>query len=340
MNQIFTCVLIGVYTAVEVWAAGAGPLDGVTGDVRSAVNKTITAVVGNDDVSPEYVLGTGDRLTVFVPDLDELGDKTYRVNGEGDVTLPLAGHIHAAGLTVTALEKQVALHLATVIKDPNVVITIAEFRSHSVSVLGAVDKPGVHQIEDGKRLFEVISLAGGLRPDAGNTINITRDRKWGEIPLPGVKDDVTGRFSVASVGVKSILNATDPSSNIPILPGDVISVSKAEVVYVVGSIVKPGGYPVGQNDRLSVLQVLSLAEGLQRTAAPSQAMVLRTVPGAAERQRIAINIKQLISGKGNDMPLQPDDILFVPDSKSKTVTMRTMDTMINLATGMAIYGRF
>lgn len=288
----------------------------------------------------DYVLGAGDQLSLVVPDLDdEFKDKKFRIEMTGDLNLPLAGRLHAAGLTVSQLEEQVADRLSKILKDPQVVINIAEFHSQPVSILGAVGTPGVRQIEGRKTLFEVVSLAGGLRPDAGNTINITRDLAWGAIPLPNAKSDPTGKYSVASVSVKSVLNATDPAENIIIMPGDIISVSKAELVYAVGSVKKPGGFSIGQSSSLTTLQVLSLAEGLEKTAAPDKAKILRTVPGSSTRTEIDVNLKQLMAGKGADVPLHADDILFVPNSGAKSATYRTIDALVNAATGAAIYAR-
>ena len=175
-----------------------------------------------------YVLGTGDQLSFIVTDLDDFTGKTFRVDMHGDINLPLAGRVHAAGLTMTELEKKVADLLGKILKDPQVVANMSEFGSQPVSILGAVGAPGIRQLEGRKTLFEVLSLAGGLRPDAGNTINITRELTRGPIPLPSTRTDASSKFSVASVSVKSILNAMNPAENIVILPGDVVSVSKAD----------------------------------------------------------------------------------------------------------------
>ena len=175
-----------------------------------------------------YVLGPNDQLSFTVTNLaDEFTDKTFRIDLNGNLNVPLAGRIHAAGLTVEELEGQVGQRLVRYIKDPEVVATVAEFNSQPVSVLGAVNNAGIKQVAGRKTLFEVLSLAGGLRPDAGSTIMITRNLDQGPIPLPGAMTDATGQFSVGSVSVKTILNATDPVQNIVILPGDIISVSKA-----------------------------------------------------------------------------------------------------------------
>jgi polysaccharide export outer membrane protein len=283
-----------------------------------------------------YVLGPGDQLSLVVENLsDDFGDKIFRIDLGGDINLPLAGRIHAAGLTIPQFEVQIQRHLARYVKDPQVVVTIAEFNSQPISILGAVNNAGVKQIVGRKTLFEVLSLAGGLRPDAGSVIRITRSLDKGPIPLPDAKTDPTGQFTVASVNVKAVLNATDPAQNIVVLPGDIISVSKGDVIYAVGSVTRPGGFPLNQDVTLSTLQVLSLAGGLTNTAALEKAQILRSVPGSSQPTEIAVNLKRIMAGKAPDMPLQPNDILFVPNSAARTFTYKAVDVLA-LA---AVYGR-
>jgi polysaccharide export outer membrane protein len=286
--------------------------------------------------APDYVLGAGDQLSLAVENLtDEFANRTFRIDLGGDINLPLAGRIHAASLTIGAFESQIQQRLARYVKDPQVVVTITEFNSQPVSVLGAVNNGGIKQIVGHKTLFEVLSLAGGLRSDAGSSIKITRNIDHGPIPLPDAKTDPTGQFSVASVDVKAILNATDPAQNIVIIPGDIISVSKGDVIYAVGSVTRPGGFPLNQDVSLSALQVLSLAGGLTQTAALEKAQILRSMPGTSEHTGIAVNLKRIMAGKSPDIPLQPNDVLFVPNSAARTFTYKAID-ILSLA---AVYGR-
>ena len=94
---------------------------------------------------------------------------------------------------------------------------------------------------------------------------------------------------------------------------------------------------LGQNESISALQVLALAEGLNSTAASDRAKILRVIPGSPTRQEIPINLKKLLAGKSDDLPLQRDDILFVPNSTSKTMLIRGTETAISIGTGIAIY---
>jgi polysaccharide export outer membrane protein len=126
--------------------------------------------------------------------------------------------------------------------------------------------------------------------------------------------------------------------NITVMPGDAIFVPRADLVYVVGSVVEPGGFPIGENEKLSALQVVSLAKGLVKTAAADKAKILRVVPGNPSRIEIPVNIKLLMAGRTTDIPLKPDDILFVPNSGAKSAGYRTMDAIVSATSALIIYG--
>ena len=207
----------------------------------------------------------------------------------------------------------------------------------AASVLGAVNQPGVHQVAGHKTLLEMISLAGGVRPDAGYSIRITRQVEWGCIPLPGATLDASGQFTVAQVKLQDIMEAKVPEENIQILPHDVISVPKAELVYVTGDVKKSGGFILGEKQNMSVLQAISMAEGLGPAPDTKHAKILRMTPGADQRTEIPVDLKTILAGKGQDVPLQGNDILFVPDSTGKKVALRALEAAITTGTGLAIY---
>jgi polysaccharide biosynthesis/export protein len=305
----------------------------------SATENALPQVTHTESAPSGYVLGPDDQITLFVSDIEEISNKPMRIDMRGDLSLPLAGRVHAAGLTSGQLESAIETRMRKFLKDPEVVVNITEFRSQPVSVLGAVATPGIHQLQGRKTLFEILSMAGGLRIDAGNKVIITRNLEWGEIPLPNAKDDPTHQFSVASVGSKSVIDASNPTENITIKPHDVISVSKADLVYCVGSVNRPGGFVLGENESISTLQVLSLAEGLNKTAAPGKAKIMRAVAGSPNRTEIAINLKELMAGKAADLPLKSNDILFIPNSAARSVAARTAEAALQVVTGIAIYAR-
>ena len=224
-----------------------------------------------------YTFGAGDQIVIRAIDIEEIDNKPVLIDTRGNINLPMVGRIHAAGLTPEELETEIKTRLKKYVNEPDVTVALGELRSQPVSVLGSVQTPGVHQLQGQKTLFEVLSLAGGLRPDAGNTVKITRHLEWGRIPLPTAADDPTGQYSVASVGVKGIMSATNPQENIAVKPNDVISVPRADIIYVIGAVRKPGGFLLGENESLGALQILALAEGLDRSAAPQHARIMRTI---------------------------------------------------------------
>jgi polysaccharide export outer membrane protein len=314
---------------------------GSSATLPTAANVPALGATASGVPASDYVVGPGDKLSVIVMELQDdasFNEQAFTVNISGDVSLPYAGRVRAVGLTTHDIEREITTNLAKIIKDPQVVVNIAEYHSQPVSVLGAVNTGGEYQIQGQKRLLQALSLAGGFTEDVGNSITLTRDLQWGRIPLPNAHDDPTGQFSVASISVKDVLHSAKPEENIQMMAGDIISVSKAEIVYVVGSVKMPGGFPMGQDETLSTLQVLSLAQGTTPTAGLEKAQIIRLVPGSKARTQLAINLKQLLQGRVPDVQLQPGDILFVPNSKLRTAGQTTVQAIVNAATGAAIYG--
>lgn len=286
-----------------------------------------------------YVLGPHDQVVIAVLDMEEIGKDAYQLDMRGNINVPMAGRMHASGLTLEQLETLIKERLAKFLKDPQVTVSLKEMRSQPVSVLGSVQSPGVHQVQGSKTLLEMISLAGGLRPDAGYEILVTRKREWGRIPLPGAKEDETGQYWVASVPVKEILEGRSPQNNIPVKPNDVISVPKGVLVYVMGAVKKSGGFVLGERETTTVLQALSMAEGMDSFAKSSNAKILRKTRDPEKRQEIAVDLNRILKGGGRDVPMEADDILFVPLSGTKRALMRTGEAAISIGTGLAIYRR-
>ena len=307
------------------------------GQARSAPGPDVQKPKCDDRVRSTYLLGPDDQVEIWAPELSESGNKPVRIDGEGNVQVPLAGHVHVAGLTAQQAEQELNKVLKTYIRDPQVVVNVSEVRSQPVSVLGAVNTPGVHQVQGHKTLLEMVASAGGIRPDAGYSVRVTRQLDWGCIPLPGASLDPSGQFSVAEVNLKKIMEAKDPAENIQILPHDVISIPKAEMVYVIGEVRRSGGFVLGEHQSISVLQVLSLAEGLNGAADTAHARILRLKKDADQREELPVDVKSVLKGKKPDVPLQGDDILFIPSSTGKKAALRALEATIQAGTGMAIW---
>ena len=311
----------------------------------------------------EYRIGPEDVLNINVFEAQEL-NREVRVSAGGEISLPLLGSVRAAGLTPRELEfvLQELLH-RTYMKDPHVSVFVREMQSHPVSVMGAVRRPGVFQIRGSKTLLEVLSLAEGLADDAGETVIILRGAALSaepdsptdhaaasDPPSPGpqspgeanaasspVSDNRSASESAVQVNLKDLLESSDSRSNPLVHPGDIVKVTRAGVVYVIGEVRKPGGFVLKSNEKISVLQALALSEGLTPTASKGAARIIRTDQQSGERKETPINLGKILAGKAPDPFLGPKDIVFVPNSAAKTTMTRGVEAAAQTLTGLLIF---
>ncbi|MDX6457834.1 MAG: polysaccharide biosynthesis/export protein, partial [Acidobacteriaceae bacterium] len=150
--------------------------------------------------------------------------------------------------------------------------------------------------------------------------------------------DPTGKYSVAHINIRSIMSGKDPEANIQIKPHDVITVPRARLVYVLGDVSRPGGYVMTENETMSLTQAIALAGGWSKTAALSSARVLRA-NGGATREQLLANVKKIMENKAPDLQLQPDDILYIPNSLGKVIGARGAEAAIGLGTGVLVWRR-
>jgi polysaccharide export outer membrane protein len=287
-----------------------------------------------------YVLGPDDQIVIRALHAEEISDKPFRIQPDGNINLAMIGGIAAAGLTVGELEAKLTESLRKYYVNPQATVTVTDFRSQPVSVVGAVTNSGVHQLQGHKTLLEILSMAGGPRPDAGPYIRITRDLRWGRVPLPNAHDDPRANSSVGEVNLRELVESRDPRQNILIYPQDVISVPAGGSVYVIGEVKKSGGFVLGTRSSLSVLEALSLAEGLQPRAAPRKARILRAIEGDKnKRQEEPVDLAKILDGSAPDVMLRSADILFIPNSVIKNATLRTVEAAIQIGTGLVILRR-
>jgi polysaccharide export outer membrane protein len=205
--------------------------------------------------------------------------------------------------------------------DPQVSIFVKEYATQGISVLGEVQKPGIYPLLGSHKLFDAISAAGGTTARAGNTVTITRRN------LPETPEAVPLFYGP---------NGSQPRSNVQVLPGDTVVVSKAGIVYVVGDVGKPGGF-VMENSEMTVLQAVAMAQGPGQDAKLNSAKLIRRVSG--ELQEIPIPLKEILAAKSPDLNLQPEDIVFVPNDTGKTAFKKSLALILQTASGIAIYRR-
>jgi polysaccharide export outer membrane protein len=289
----------------------------------------------------QYVLGPNDQINVEVVELPEFNNRSYRIDPDGTVSLPLVGRVPAAGLTVAQFQDKVEKALRSQVRNPHVVTGLVEVRSQPVSVMGSVNTPGTEMLQGQKTLFDVLAMAGGLKSDAGDVIKITRSQDEGPLDLPSARKDLSTGSTTAEVKVRDVVDLRSPEANIVVRPHDAISVPRAQVVYVIGNVRKAGGFAFPQNRNVSVLDALSMAEGMTQNAAPKNAHIVRRISeDPPRREQIPVDLNKMLAGKVEDTVLQPDDILYVPDNAARRTTGKILETALATASGLIIWRGF
>jgi polysaccharide export outer membrane protein len=263
-------------------------------------------------------LGSGDLIELSVYDVPELNTKT-RVSDSGDVYLPLVNYVHVDGLTINDAERVIEKRLEEggFIRNPHVQLFVDESASNGASVLGEVVKPGVYPVMGEQTLFSIVSAAGGLSDKAGKSITVTH-RDHPDKPV--------------SVTISHNLE-DHADSNIPVYAGDTIMVRRADVIYVVGEVNHPSGFLM-DNNHLTVLQAIALAGGTAQYAKLNDVRILRKGPeGVSE---VPVQLKKMLQAKTSDVPLQAEDILFVPTSAKKIISGKTAEAVMQMATAASI----
>ncbi|MGB7264267.1 MAG: SLBB domain-containing protein, partial [Terracidiphilus sp.] len=197
---------------------------------------------------------------------------------------------------------------------------VTAYAGQDVSVLGEVAHPGVYPFGYHHRLLDLISAASGLSPNAGRLVNIFHQADP-ETPHPVALDP----------------NGTDTTldHNPELSAGDTVQVSRAGLVYVVGDVIRPGGFPVDPVQGLTIVQALALAWGPSQNAAVGKAVLIREQKDG--RTLVTLNLKRMLRGQDPDQPIQDRDIIFVPDSVARNLVNRTMESAIQSTIGVSIY---
>src|SRR5437868_760048 len=245
----------------------------------------------------------------------------YRVSSSGGISFPPLGIVHIAGLSTSEAETLIERELVErgFYREPRISVFEKEYVTHGVSILGEVKNPGVYPLLADRHLLDLLSQAGGLAPNASKAVSITHAGQ--------------NTPSVVTLSPDPELAAT---SNPAILTGDTIVVATAGVVYVIGNVNKPGGYPMTDN-QITVLQALALAGGNSPMAALDRAQIVRQVKGV--RESVPISVKKILDGRNKDVRLQAEDILFIPGSAGKTAATRSIEAILQAAVGVAVYRR-
>jgi polysaccharide export outer membrane protein len=289
-----------------------------TDSVKAAPGGTSAKSVAASENSSSLRLGPGDLLEVGVYNVPELATKA-RVGNSGDVYLPLIDYVHVGDLTLEEAQALIEKRFEDggFVRSAHVTIFLDESASQGVTIIGEVSKPGIYPAIGDRRLYDLISAAGGFTPSAGRKVSVIRQRS---------------QAGPITVNLPRNL-AEDLQDNLEILPGDTITVPRAPIIYVVGDVGRPAGLLV-DNGNLTVLQALALAGGANRTAKMSGVRIIRKGPTGMTETKVPL--KRMLEAKAPDVNLQADDILFVPLSGARVAASRGMEAAISAATGLAI----
>jgi polysaccharide export outer membrane protein len=286
-----------------------------------------------------YQIGVGDVLDIHVNDEDDISGR-YQVDQDGNVKVSLLSKpIAAAGSTTFQFASRMSdqLKKEDILRDPSVSVLILREMTQNVSVLGAVMKPGTYQIEKPTTVMDMISQAGGLAPNAGNSLTVTHHTDASGSSAANA-NSASNRDPTVTIDMNGLLTAKDPSANVPVHAGDVVTVGTAPVVFVVGSVIRPGAFAVqDRRSEMTVLQAVAMAEGPSPTASLGKTIIIRQSSSSSERQEIPIDLKKVMRGKDKDQVLEANDILFVPQSGLKAAGRRLGDAGVQAATNVAGY---
>jgi polysaccharide export outer membrane protein len=273
---------------------------------------------------PAQPIGANDLIAVSVYDAPEL-TRTVRVSTDGFIRLPmLKQRVKAQGLMPNELEAAIAKALQDeqIIVDPFVTVNVAEYNSHPISVAGAVKQPLTFQATGPVSLLEAITRAGGLAPEAGPEILVTRSQSG---------PDGASSALVQRILVKGLIDAADPALNIDLSGGEEVRVPESGKVYVIGNVKMPGAYPMGDGTESTVLKMLALSQGLMPYAT-KEAYIYRR-EGNGSKNEIPIPLNKIMERKAPDTPLLANDILYVPDNKGRRMTLGALEKMLILGSG-------
>jgi len=310
--------------------------------VAAETNDRIAQLAHAADVKQgDYLIGSGDLLGIEVFDVPELS-RDARVNETGYISLPLMpSKIHAAGLNPIQLQDKLAELLQTngLVSTPQVTVSVKEQHSQPITVIGAVRNPMVIQAMRKTTLLQALSQAGGVADDAGTTVVVTRPVPDNSEPTELAPDPSTTPAApqTFTISLSDVLESANANFNIPLIGGDVVSVPRAGIIYVVGAVARPGGFLMQNDlDRMTMLKMLALAGGASNTAKLKNAVILRKNLMTGNRDQVSVDLGKVLSMKSQDVPMQSNDILFVPDSNGLKALHRAGDVAVSLTSGIAI----
>jgi polysaccharide export outer membrane protein len=265
-----------------------------------------------------YHIGTGDVLEVRVYNRPQLSRDAVRVEGNGMIRMPLIeGEIQAACKTEGELAKDISTRYARYYRNLPVDVFIKEYHAREVALIGAVNEQGRYQMQRHIRLLELLTFAKGPSDKAGETINIVR----------GPRNDMCDASAGDQDGhlISLHLNDTlrgEETSNPYVEGGDIVTIPEAEQVYVIGNVYAPKSLPL--KETLTVSRAIAMAGGPLRDSKTDKVHVVRRTAGASGQSEFFVNLTAIAHKKEDDLVLQANDIIEVPESTGKSLVRSLM----------------
>lgn len=266
-------------------------------------------------------INSGDLVHISVFDEPEL-DQRSRVNDAGIISLSMIGPVKVAGMTPIDAARVVREKYITgnYLKNPQVSVLVEDYATENVSVLGQVNKPGGIPLVTPRSVFDVIAMAGGLTPIADRHITVQR------------KDSTTDRIPVY---IPNDSTTTLNQTAVLVYPGDKVIVPKAPIIYVLGDVAHPGGYPMENDSKMTVLQSIATAGGAAKTASEGKVRLIRqTGDGPNGFIEKNVSVKDMEKGKLEDLQLKPNDIVYVPFSWGKNLAIGSTAILASATTAV------
>ncbi len=293
---------------------------------------------GND---LSYRIGPGDELDVRVFGRAELA-RVVRVDSYGRIRLPFLEEMQAGCMTEAQLASAIAERYKKYLRDPQVDVMVKDFRSQPVAVIGAVAHPGRFQLQRRVRLLELVTFAGGPSGQAGSAIHVIHNSEHDhcssnspdERPKTEGGDDNSSLPALSSIKLKDLL-AGAPEANPFVQPGDIVSIPEADQIFVTGSVVKPGAYPL--LNQLTLTQAIALAGGVNMEAARNRVRLIREEPGTKVRKETVYNLDDIHRRKIQDVALLPNDIVEAPSSTTRVATRNMLGVSINMLSALPYF---
>ena len=338
------CLSCAAVVLLATACGGSTPATNLTGVQPTAapssavndINQSLSLMAAQSgDSTADYRIGPDDllQMTIYnIPDQDARVTPRItllRVSQEGIVVAPLVGTVQVKGKTIRQVEKQLSEQYAKYIKSPQIGVLVTEYRQR-VSVMGAVQKPGVFELTGPKTVIDMIALAGGITEKAGNQVHLYRQ-------------DTEGRRQTAVIDLLVLANPAathvDPKDaqlvNVPVQAGDVVNVPQAGMYFVDGAVHRPGSYPIGRS--YTFTQALAAAGGLDPELADYSSITIYRRHSPTDTETIPIDIEDILARKRPDLQVQPDDVIIVPMSSAKYFVKRFVGSLIGgVSMGQAI----